>query len=449
MGTFSLFPVLFLTAIAFMLSFAVSLKRRWLIIASLSIVYIISLNQWVGFFFILLAILNYTVTTLFRERNWPGPALITINLLFLIYYKYLLPIQNESYLLPIGISIFVFQQLSFLIDVNIRKSPLNGLSHYFSYSFLFSNIATGPILQYSPFVNDPRNQLYFSGANLTSGIFYIIFGCFKIMAVAGNLSILTSHLYLPDLNPNIDLLIPFLFNKYEIYANFSGYTDVAIGIGLIFGISLPQNFNNPFHTSSIIEFWKRWHMSLTSWIRNYIFYPLVTSPFGKAGPYAIMLVTFMVFAIWHGLKWTYICYAIVQVLLIYFANQVRKLNIKSNKYLMFFPWIWFYVFSISIPGVLFRSQSLNQFRQIMTSLITHSAWEKLVIFAVNLKLPLILGCIALIMVEYVHTKKPETFIKIIHSKNPFLRTIIFSLGVLVVFAMASINQTSGFIYSLF
>ncbi len=449
MATLSLLPLFVITGLAFVASFLFKRNARWTIVAFASISYLFFSNPLIAITLLALSSFNYLfLKKTATKSKLSHQVVIGFNLIFLLYFKLVPILSVEGYLIPIGISIFTFQQISILVDIMQRKGGLPPFNQFLSYSFFFGNFATGPIFIFSDLINTHKQHLYFSSRNLQNALLIILFGLFKIFAVAGNLSILTAPLFSHSDQIRSDLLLPFLFNKYEIFANFSGYTDIAMGIGLLFGIQLPQNFNKPFHTVSIIEFWKRWHMSLSAWIRKYVFYPLLTTRFSKLGVFPLMLITFLVFGFWHGVKATYILYALTQVIFIYLTYKWREqINFKPHRKLLVFfkvgQWLWFYVILISIPGLLFRSDSLKQFYKIINQ-IRFSSIEGTLSFTSTNATALLMGLISIIVLEIIQYVGVFAFNK---PKTLTLNILKFAFILAGIFLLGQIASNYGFIYS--
>ncbi len=431
--------------------------RSWFLI-SFSILFLGITNPKTSLIFIAIGLTNYLCVKHFNKFNLASHALVIFNIFCLSLIKYIAPhtewFTGTSYILPVGISIFIFQQISFIIDMKHIDTKKLVFSDYLTYSFFIGNLATGPILKFTNFIEQQKSILVFSKKGIELGIIFICAGLFKKMAVADNLSSFTAFLFKEKTLYSMNLIIPFLFNKYEIYANFSGFTDIAIGIGLIFGIELPQNFNRPFAVSSIVEFWKRWHMSLTAWIREYVFYPLTTSRFNLFGPYPIMAVTFLVFAIWHDLKITHILYGLIQVMLVYLSIKFAVVNSLINSssplikyFLKTIKWAWFYVVLISIPGILFRAESMSQFNNIMWNL-TNTPLETSRYFILHSygSMPL---CIATICIMEIYEKyfQADKIHNIVASKNIWIKSLMLLAFFILLMLLKHNYSDTNFIYS--
>lgn len=223
-------------------------------------------------------------------------------------------------LLPIGISFYTFQKISYLVDVYQRK--VNAEKHFgiFAlYSCFFPQLVAGPIERPAHLLPQFRQKHEFDHERITSGLRLILWGLFKKVAVADRLADLVKPVYgHPHTYSGLPLLVATVFFSFEIYCDFSGYTDIAIGSARILGFDLMQNFRQPYFAKSVAEFWHRWHISLSSWFRDYVYIPLGGSRVTKNRWYYNLFITFLLSGLWHGANWTFAawgmlhgCYMIV------------------------------------------------------------------------------------------------------------------------------------------
>lgn len=431
------------------------IKYRLWIISALSILFIIFINPKTSIIFFALAVCNFNFVKRFKSTFF-STALVIINIAFLITLKYLpthsIYFFESNHLVPIGFSIFIFQQISFIVDAKHLDVKNLTFFEYIFYSIFFGNITTGPINQFSFFQDQKERILLFTKSGIDLGVIYICTGLFKKLVVADNVSQLTVFLFDGKLYES-NLIIPFVFSKYEIYANFSGYSDIAIGLCSLFGFTVPKNFNRPFATTSIIEFWKRWHMSLTAWIRQYVFYPLTISKLNRFGPYPIMAITFIIFALWHDITWIYITYGLIQVILIFLSYKLGFIKSLIDNAGIFKPvvtlikWLWFYLILISVPGILFRSESFTQFFKILQNLVSTplSTANYFVMHAMSS----IYTCImVIILMEILDRYFPqEKILKVLSHKKIFFKSFVFLLLIVTIALLRQNIASSNFIYS--
>lgn len=249
---------------------------------------------------------------------------ITVNLLLLLSFKYanflvdnlnpflafleLEEIALKSIALPIGISFFTFQAISYLVDVYQGKSFVQKkLPDLALYIALFPQLIAGPIVRY----HDIARQIVdrkISWSSYAEGIERFIIGLAKKVLLANNFAFLADEIFALDPG-NLDLLsawVGIICYSMQIYFDFSGYSDMAIGLGKLFGFQIPENFNFPYVAKSIKEFWRRWHISLSQWFRDYLYIPLGGNRISPMRTYINLIIVFFLTGFWHGASWNFI-----------------------------------------------------------------------------------------------------------------------------------------------
>lgn len=246
---------------------------------------------------------------------------LLINLGMLSYFKYtnfFVDIINSftsagwgpfDIFLPVGISFFTFQSLSYSIDVyrgNLK--PLDRLLDYAFYVSFFPQLVAGPIVRASDFIPQIRKPLYVSREMFGTGMFFIICGIIKKAVISDYISINFVERIFE--NPSLYSGIENLFGLYgyalQIYCDFSGYSDMAIGIALLLGFKFPKNFDSPYKATSVTDFWHRWHISLSTWLRDYLYISLGGNRKGKIRTYINLMLTMILGGLWHGASWNFI-----------------------------------------------------------------------------------------------------------------------------------------------
>ena len=248
---------------------------------------------------------------------------IAANLGMLCYFKYTnffyemycdiadKPFSPFNIFLPVGISFFTFQSMSYTIDV-FRKQlkPLDKLQDYAFYISFFPQLVAGPIVRAKDFIPQIRKPLYVSNEMFGRGIFLILAGLFKKAVLSDYISVnFVDRVF--D-NPNLYSGIENLFGLYgyalQIYCDFSGYSDMAIGIALLLGFHFNINFDSPYQSASITEFWRRWHISLSSWLKDYLYISLGGNRKGKMRTYINLFITMLLGGLWHGPSLRFVCW---------------------------------------------------------------------------------------------------------------------------------------------
>ena len=277
-----------------------------------------------------------------KAKAWTG-ANIVINLAILAIFKYydffvsefgqLFGISTDSLLLriilPVGISFYTFQALSYSIDVYRKKiEPTKDIIAFFAFIAFFPQLVAGPIERATNLLPQFLTNRKFSYNQAVDGMRQILWGLFKKIVIADNCATYVDQVWTTyDTQTGSTLLLAAVLFTFQIYGDFSGYSDIAIGTAKLFGIKLMRNFNNPYFSRDIAEFWRRWHISLTTWFRDYVYIPLGGSrpevPASVKNPdrykkWIIVRNTFVIFlvsGIWHGANWTFLAWGAYHALL--------------------------------------------------------------------------------------------------------------------------------------
>ncbi|MCD7721044.1 MAG: MBOAT family protein [Prevotellaceae bacterium] len=283
-----------------------------------------------GFHFLLLAVVTLTdfsaAALMQKARRQAVRRLLlilslTVDLGLLCYFKYtnffyemLAPLWHGSFqpldiFLPVGISFFTFQSLSYTIDVYKRKlQPLSSLLDYAFYVSFFPQLVAGPIVRATDFIPQIRRHPLVTRAMFGEGVFLIMSGLFKKAVISDYISLnFVDRIFdSPSLYSGVENLLGVYGYALQIYCDFSGYSDMAIGIALMLGFRFPDNFRSPYKSGSVTEFWRRWHISLSSWLRDYLYIPLGGNRKGKLRTYVNLLVTMLLGGLWHGASWNFV-----------------------------------------------------------------------------------------------------------------------------------------------
>ncbi|MEZ4859412.1 MAG: MBOAT family O-acyltransferase [Flavobacteriaceae bacterium] len=236
-------------------------------------------------------------------------------------------------ILPVGISFYTFQTLSYTIDIYYKKiEPTKNALAFFSFVAFFPQLVAGPIerakhLLPQFFVIHKFNYRY-----ARSGLLLMAFGLFKKMVIADRLGIVVNHVYNdPTAYGGGALIVATIAFAFQIYCDFSGYSDIAIGASRTLGFDLMKNFDAPYFAKSITDFWRRWHISLSTWFRDYVYIPLGGSRKGKMRLYFNLFVVFVVSGLWHGAAVTFIIWGAIHGILIVAEKALTNLGLKANR----------------------------------------------------------------------------------------------------------------------
>jgi len=216
-------------------------------------------------------------------------------------------------ILPVGISFYTFQSMSYTIDVYRRQIEWEpSLLKFATFIALFPQLVAGPIVRASDFLYQMREDRRFCWANFNSGLGRVLWGFFKKIAIADSLGPFVDQCFQsPASFGSMHLLIGVVFYSFQIYCDFSGYSDIAIGLARMMGYNFPENFKTPYFSRSFSEFWTRWHISLSSWLRDYLYIPLGGNRHGKLATYKNNMLTMLLGGLWHGANWAFVFWGLL------------------------------------------------------------------------------------------------------------------------------------------
>ena len=302
---------------------------------------------------------------------------LSLNVGMLFYFKYcnffidnanqILHLFTEKQIhwikiiLPIGISFYTFESLTYVVDV-YRKvhKPLNNFWHYQLYIILFPKLIAGPIIRYHEISDQITGRLGKDNIdNILTGFYRFVIGLCKKVLIANTLAEVADEIFKTEM---VNLSTPYawlgmLAYTFQIYFDFSGYSDMAIGMGKMLGFKFPENFDNPYTSSSITEFWRRWHMTLGSWMKNYLYIPLGGNKVNsKAKLFFNLWLVFLLSGLWHGAEWTFIFWGVYHGLFLV-LERLFLLNLYK-KFGKILP-VLITFFIVSIGWIFFRADTFS------------------------------------------------------------------------------------------
>lgn len=379
---FIFFPVVFIVYFILNKFRLVKLGKLWIVLSSLFFY-----SWWnIAYLPLLLASLLfnfYLGKLLGRKSNKQSKALLTFgiiaNVALLGYFKYTdFFIANVNFLfktsfdlfhlaLPLAISFFTFQQIAYLVDAYRKETKDYSFFDYSLFVTFFPQLIAGPIVYHAeliPQLEGLRGKL-FNYKNIAIGFFIFILGLFKKVAIADTFAAWANTGFENSTSLSVvEGWITSLSYTMQLYFDFSGYSDMAIGLALMFNIRLPLNFNSPYKSLSIQEFWRRWHMTLNTFLTKYLYIPLGGSRKGVFRTYINIMIIFTVSGIWHGAGWTFIIWGVMHGI----ASCINRL--WSRKQFKLPPFLaWFITFNfVNIAWVFFRATSVNQALEVLGSM---------------------------------------------------------------------------------
>lgn len=366
---------------------------------------------------------------------------VILNLYILGVYKYydffiesfidafatlgvILHAKTLGLILPIGISFYTFQALSYTIDVYRGKlNATKDIIAFFAFMSFFPGLVAGPIERATNLLPQFQQVRYFNYEKAVDGTRQILFGLFKKMLIADNCADVVDKIWLDySSHSTLMLVIAAILFAFQIYGDFSGYSDIAIGTAKLFGIQLTRNFNLPYFSRNVAEFWKRWHISLNTWFVDYVYIPLGGSKKGKWKSFRNTFIIFLLSGLWHGANWTYVCWGIYHAflflpLLLLGKNRKYKDVIAQGKLLPSITDFFhvFTTFSLVVFGwIIFRANNITEFFNYIRYMISNYNIQETILG----KKVLILICL-LLAIEWINRTKEHAFA--ISIKTPILR----------------------------
>ena len=404
---FNSFEFLLFYPIVLALYFLLPRKFRWTMLLAASAFFYLYWSVKLIFLILFTIAISYSAAILiekYRDKPAIKRACLVVTLVacfgVLFFFKYFNFLSDSvvsvanlfgaewddfslNLILPVGISFYTFQTLSFVIDVYRGTVPAERhFGYYALYVTFFPQLVAGPIERPENLIPQLHAEHDFSWDNAVPGLRKMIVGFFKKLVVADIIATYVNAVYnSPDTARGLSVLIATLLFAVQIYCDFSGYTDIAIGCAEIMGIKLMQNFNRPYISTSIKEFWKRWHISLSSWFQDYLYFPLGGSRCSRPRHLFNLTVVFLVSGLWHGAAWTFVIWgalhAFYQVMGILLKKPksalYAKLGIDENA-----PWVYrmrqiITFILVDFAWMFFRANSFSDLGKLMKTLFTD--WE--------------------------------------------------------------------------
>jgi len=379
---------------------------------------------------------------------------IVVNVSLLAYFKYAdFFIVNFNYLtssniellklaLPLAISFFTFQQIAYLVDSYRGETKEYDFLNYANFVTFFPQLIAGPIVHHKemmPQFATPYNKVK-RYSNIALGLFIFSIGLFKKIIIADNFALWATAGFdhVPVLNM-IDAWVTSLSYTFQLYFDFSGYTDMAIGAALLFNIKLPINFNSPYKALSIQEFWRRWHITLSRFLKEYIYIPLGGNKRGEFRVYSNLMATFLIGGIWHGAGWTFLFWGFLHGFAIVIHRAWSKLGFKLNAIVA-----WFITFNfINITWVFFRAKEWEDAIKVLKgmfvgTLVLPAQWKEILNLLLAHNVQWVMAGLFITVVFKNSNQLAKRF-------KPNLLTSMYA-ATLFLMAVSSLSKLSEFLY---
>jgi D-alanyl-lipoteichoic acid acyltransferase DltB (MBOAT superfamily) len=448
-------------------------KYRWIPLLIASYYFYMSWNIKYVFLILFTTGISYTAAILMektnsrKEKRYIGIAGIILSFTVLFFFKYFnflsesiinclrlfsIPARSITFkiMLPVGISFYTFQTASYIIDV--YKGTIPAEKHFGKYAVFvsfFPQLVAGPIERTKNLLPEIKKHHIFSYENAVQGMKFITWGFFKKLVIADNIASYINAVYNDVTNySGFVLVFATVLFAFQIYCDFSGYSDIAIGTAKLFDISLMTNFRSPYFSASYREFWSRWHISLSTWFRDYVYIPLGGNRVSSIRRKKNLLVTFLASGLWHGANWTFVLWGGLHGIYQIIENAMRRREIGQHKPLKVFITFCFVCFA----WIFFRSNTVSDSFYIISHLfkgMTNPLQYVSNILSVPGKINLIkgIGGIVILLVFDYFSLKYDVWEKI-KKCNVFMRNAIY-FGLIFMILILRPSGTYEFIYFQF
>ncbi|GAA4092470.1 MBOAT family O-acyltransferase [Mucilaginibacter panaciglaebae] len=418
-----------------------------------------------------------------RRRKWLLAASLVANIGVLAIFKYYNfvnenitivmsnwgiknPVPYLAILLPIGLSFHTFQAMSYTVEVyRGNYKPERNFGIYALYVMFYPQLVAGPIERPQNILHQFYEKHDFDYQRIADGLKLMAWGLFKKIAIADRLADIVNVAYdEPHKYHGLNFVIATIFFAFQIFCDFSGYTDIALGAAKVMGFKLVKNFNRPYHSKSISEFWSRWHISLSTWFRDYLYITLGGNRVSASRWYFNLFVVFLISGLWHGANWTYIIWGVLNGFYLIFAIISQKLRDRVarasgiTRFPKLYSWIQFpttFVL-ICISWVFFRAHTIADAIHILKSMFTDTCADVMSIIhthhlqslapPVNKMIPAIL---VIAILETVHLlQKRRSILEYVNSKPKYIRWGIYYAFILLLLTFGTASHKQ-FIYFQF
>ena len=412
------------------------------------------------------------INKLQRRKKLITTANIVLNLLILAVFKYydffvtefaqLFHISTDGLLLkvilPVGISFYTFQALSYSIDVYRGKiEPTKDIIAFFAFISFFPQLVAGPIERATNLLPQFLKKREFHFYTAADGMRQILWGLFKKIVVADNCAVYVDEVFKNYTDQSgSTLLLAAIFFTFQIYGDFSGYSDIAIGTAKLFGIKLMRNFNIPYFSRDIAEFWRRWHISLTTWFRDYVYIPMGGSRVSKVNVIRNTFVIFLLSGFWHGANWTFIAWGAYHAILFLpliltgknrkYTNQVAEGRILPT--LKECGQMFLTFFLVVIGWIVFRAESIGMAWEYVCGMSNNSLLSFPWYPTRNTLFLMVFSILLMLAVEWLQRSKAHGLEFGNDSRYRWVRWCIYLIVTLMVFVLQS-SKATQFIYFQF
>lgn len=358
--------------------------------------------------------------------------------------------QPLDIILPVGISFYTFQSISYVVDV--YKKIIEPTKYWIDYIFFlsfFPALVAGPIVRADYFLPQLEKNEQPAGSEIWAGLWLIIIGIIKKALIADYIAQYNDLIFNdPTLYTGVQTMMGVLGYTMQIYCDFSGYSDMAIGIALIMGFKLGINFDSPYQSRNLTEFWRRWHISLSSWLRDYVYIPLGGNRKGTIRTYINNFLTMLIGGLWHGAAWKFVFWGAMHGVGLAVHKMCKPIlkRIPDNWFTIFISWLVTFIY-VSLLWVFFRAASFEDSILIINNIFVDFQWSQIPQFF-EARMVWCIMMIALVIFHFVPQRWADSC-QIMFAKSPwFIKLILFLIVVQLVIEFMS-AEVAPFIYFQF
>ena len=445
--------------IAFVLSrtYRSFLRPVVLLIANAIFLFSFSINNLIAAF--LLSLFGYFFAFIVeRKKNDKIVYLgIFLYVIILAFFKYHGIFNINNIIMPLGISFYSFKIMSYLFDVNRGECALEkNIIYYFDYVTFFPTIIAGPINRAKPFFDTIKSKQEFDYKDSKGGAFQMLLGMFEKIVFCDYLALIVNLIFETETLYGLNMLLGIVLYSFQIYLDFDALSNIAIGSAKLLGFTIPKNFDSPYLASNLQEFWHRWHISLSTWFKDYLYIPLGGSHKGLKRKYINIIIVFVVSGLWHGSTLNFLIWGllhgIIQVMedIIIRNNKNKEFN-KPIKYIGHFLGVIFNFAIVSIFWLVFKCQTISEVQIILMRLFTAQNFDYVLIGLTRNEFWWMIIVVAVTIIMDILRSKMDMIKKFNSWFFVFRWTIYIILIILfLVFGVYGGNFDSGdFIYQFF
>ncbi len=394
---------------------------------------------------------NLGILCLFKYYNFfVGQAKNSLELIGVNIHPIIL-----SFVLPIGISFYTFHGMSYVFDIyHKRQRPIKNLIDYSLFVSFFPLLVAGPIERANHLLPQIQKKRFFDYYQAIEGCRLILWGMFKKVVIADNLAVSVDEIYRSyQSHTPITLLLNAVAFSFQIYCDFSGYSDIALGTAKLFGFELLSNFKFPYFSRDVAEFWRRWHISLSTWFRDYVYIPLGGSKNGTTKAIINTFIIFLISGFWHGASWSFIIWGLIHAigflpLLLSNRNRVHVSNVvaqnKSLPSLHEFGQMFLTFSFVTIAWIFFRAENISVALSYISHMIYSSSAGSKQFPSMPVNMDIFIYIFPLLLIDWF-LRRDERKLNV--PRNFYLRNVIYILLSLLV--LVQLGKVSNFIYFQF